>query len=454
MKEIFPGYYTLNQDEFESLWENAIFIFDTNVLLNLYRYQPITKDSLLGLIERLNDRVWIPYQVGLEYQRNRLSVIAEQQKAYSEVRKIVNDSLLKIDNEFNRLNLKRRHSNINPEELLSKLQDLKDEFFSELSVLEEGSLNVNSKDEIRENIDRLLSGKVGDPPENQTILDNIFKEGEVRFKNHFPPGFKDNDKNEDQNYCYAGLTYKSKYGDLVLWQQIIEHAKKTRIKHIIFVTDDNKSDWWWKVESSGPKIIGCRPELIDEIKRKSDVDHFYIYNTERFLAQSKEQFGISITQEIIEEVRDVAIERQRLTQRAEPPRSGWKYVAYLSYSDGDNNLIVEVKKFLKTRGVSYFHASRFRPGEDFYNIIPEAIEYSKYFFYFVGPNSGNKRWQQEEVKTALVYVNKRMIERIFPVILPGGDPDQIPVELRTLQYIDLRENFQQSGFIDLVNNLG
>ena len=153
-------------------------------------------------------------------------------------------------------------------------------------------------------------------------------------------------------------------------------------------------------------------------------------------------------------LKDVAIERQRLIKRAESPVTGWQYIAYLSYSDGDNVLIEEVKRFFKTRSISYFHESRFRPGEDFYNIIPEAIEYSKYFFYFVGSSSDHKSWQKEEVRTAIDFVNKRMIERIIPVVLPGGEPCQIPAELKTLQYIDLRENFQQSGFIDLVNYLG
>lgn len=35
MKEQFKGYYNLSNSEFEELWDNAIFIFDTNVLLNL-----------------------------------------------------------------------------------------------------------------------------------------------------------------------------------------------------------------------------------------------------------------------------------------------------------------------------------------------------------------------------------------------------------------------------------
>ena len=49
--------------ERHNLWENAIFVFDTNVLLNLYRYSAKTRNSLLDAFESFKDRIWIPYQV-------------------------------------------------------------------------------------------------------------------------------------------------------------------------------------------------------------------------------------------------------------------------------------------------------------------------------------------------------------------------------------------------------
>ncbi|MDC5679235.1 PIN-like domain-containing protein, partial [Acinetobacter baumannii] len=64
MKEQFKGFYNLEEKEFEELWNNGIFIFDTNVLLNLYRYQYDTRDALLKVMEKLTNRVWIPYHVG------------------------------------------------------------------------------------------------------------------------------------------------------------------------------------------------------------------------------------------------------------------------------------------------------------------------------------------------------------------------------------------------------
>ena len=77
MKNLFKSFYKLNKDEYKTLWQDAIFIFDTNILLNLYRYQSSTRDELLKVIEQLTSRIWIPNHVALEFQRNRLHVIAE-----------------------------------------------------------------------------------------------------------------------------------------------------------------------------------------------------------------------------------------------------------------------------------------------------------------------------------------------------------------------------------------
>ena len=48
--------------EKQDLWEKAVFVFDTNVLLNLYRYSAKTRNSLLSAFESFKDRVWNPNQ--------------------------------------------------------------------------------------------------------------------------------------------------------------------------------------------------------------------------------------------------------------------------------------------------------------------------------------------------------------------------------------------------------
>jgi hypothetical protein len=134
-------------------------------------------------------------------------------------------------------------------------------------------------------------------------------EGKRRYEEKRPPGYVDAAKAKlaDQTvYLYGGLVYKREYGDLIIWNQIINKAKGDQIKSIILLTDDEKADWWWRVESKGKKTIGPRPELIEEVSSKGEVSLFYMYNSERFMQFAKAQLGIEVKQESIDQVRDIA----------------------------------------------------------------------------------------------------------------------------------------------------
>lgn len=111
MKEQFKGFYSLSDDDYGELWRNATFILDTNVLLNLYRYREDTTKQLIDVIEKLKGRVWIPYHVALEYQRNRLKVIGSQNSKFSSVKKVVQDGAASIQNDLDRLQLKKTSLN-------------------------------------------------------------------------------------------------------------------------------------------------------------------------------------------------------------------------------------------------------------------------------------------------------------------------------------------------------
>jgi PIN domain-containing protein len=313
MKDIFKGYYKLDNEAFKVLWEKALFIFDTNVLLNLYRYQSSTRDALLQVMEKLKGRVWIPYHVGLEFQRNRIKVIAEQHKRFSEVKEIVEKSISGMKNDLAGLQLKKRHSHINPDELIKNCEKIQTDFNEGLSKLEQKSISINSEDEIRERIDALFRDNIGRPPPDQKMLDELFSEGEERYKNNIPPGYKDSSKDEKSpdEFTYSGLTYKGKYGDLIIWKQIVSYALSGKCKNIIFVTDDTKADWWQKIESNGSKTLGVRPELTDEIHREAGVERFHVYNTEGFLSYANKQLDAQVADETIEEVREISDERHR-----------------------------------------------------------------------------------------------------------------------------------------------
>ena len=84
MKNAIKEFLEPTSDEKQRLWENCVFVFDTNVLLNLYRYSAKTRTSLLAAFESFKERIWIPYQVAFEFMRKRCEVIYETVYRYEQ----------------------------------------------------------------------------------------------------------------------------------------------------------------------------------------------------------------------------------------------------------------------------------------------------------------------------------------------------------------------------------
>lgn len=305
---LFPQYNELTERNYANAWKQALFVFDTNVLLNFYRYQAGTRDELLTVLGQLANRIWIPHHVALEFQRNRLKVIAEQGKRFSEVRRTIEKSRGSMFADLEKLQLHKRHSLINPEPLLSGFEKLVDEFLNELNSLQESQQKLTEPDPLKAKIETLFEGRVGVPPLDQGEIDNLYKEAEQRYKLKIPPGYQDAEKDKDgpDEHVHGGIIYKRKYGDYLVWHQLLAHAKTSSSKAIIFITDDGKEDWWRKVESDGPKTVGPRTELIEEASLRGQVDALLMYNPEGFLKFAKEFLKAQVSEETLKEVRDVS----------------------------------------------------------------------------------------------------------------------------------------------------
>lgn len=83
-----------------------------------------------------------------------------------------------------------------------------------------------------------------------------------------------------------------------MWRQTLEMAK-AEDKHVVFVTDDRKEDWW--LEKSG-KTISPRPELIAEFNRFTG-KHVQFYTPDSFVAVASDYIGGKISEGAIDEVR-------------------------------------------------------------------------------------------------------------------------------------------------------
>lgn len=294
MQNQFPGFYRPTDKDFKDLWGSALFTFDANVLLNLYRYSSATAGNILALAEMLGDRVWLPHQAAQEYQRNRLGVIASQFEAYDEIAESIDTELQRL---FQQLNRYRRHPNLYIDSVVRPLGKALDEAKEELVQKKashpfplEGDLL--KFDPIRERLDKLFQGKIGEPY-SETELINLYKTAATRFDKKIPPGYADSKKPTPEAY-----------GDFVLWSQIIDKAKETKSR-LILITDDSKEDWWWQ---EGYKTIGPRPELINEMQSEAGVQ-FYMYRSGQFMAYGHEEYQLELDDRAIDEVESVAAEQ-------------------------------------------------------------------------------------------------------------------------------------------------
>jgi hypothetical protein len=313
MKGLFPQYEYSDLRDYAEIWKTAVFVFDTNVLLNLYRYQKRTQEELLEALDKLSNRIWIPHQVALEFQRNRLKVIAAQGRRFSEIRKVIEKAKSDLTNGVNSLQLTKRHTLIDPDPLIIGFDKLTSDFLQELDKLQQSQQALSAPDPIKNRVEEIFEGKVGPAFTCQDDIDKQNKVAEMRYKFKIPPGYmdKDKDKNEPDEFSHNGLIYKKKYGDYILWGQLLAYSAEQTPQKLIFITDDAKEDWWNQIELDGQKTIGPRAELIEEASRLGKLDTFLMYKPEGFLKFAKEFLAAEVSDDTLQEVRDVSLEHKK-----------------------------------------------------------------------------------------------------------------------------------------------
>lgn len=279
MKKIFSGYYNYTEEEFRQLWEKGLIVFDTNVLLDLYRLPPDTVEYLFKIMEKIKNQLWLPYHVAFEFHNNFYNIIAKQAFEYKE-------AIVDIDN------LKKKFDSQNhpflPKTLNKKADDLFKQLKSALRKKEKGINELLRNNEYKDRIAAFFQDKIGECF-SQEMLKNIYSEGSERYNKRIPPGYKDKPEKKGNDV----------YGDLVIWKELLNKAKQSD-KDIIFITRDSKEDWFLVINGA---TLGPRPELITEFKKESG-KNFYIYNTIRFIEYCQKYFEIGKNEKALAEFKE------------------------------------------------------------------------------------------------------------------------------------------------------
>lgn len=374
MKASFSGYYPPSTEQYGRLWNEAIIVLDTNVLLNLYRLPTVARDELLGVLELLKERLWIPHQVALEFQRRRLTVIASERKSTEEALTAASELVDDIKAKVEGLQIDKRGLGIESQPLLEELEKANGQLLEAIKATHSAQLDISASDPIRQRLDGLLEGRVGTGPKSQVELDSLVSGGEDRFKERIPPGFADADKDKnpnEANFIFDHIKYQRKFGDLILWRQLIQHVKESKIKAVLLITADRKEDWWWREQG---KTVGPHPELIREIHRDGGVDLFWMYSSVQFVEHANKYSTASVSTESVAEIKQVALfdpdslvnVRRFLGQPRNFPATDSRDIALRFLSDRpDMRLVVQcVEAWLSRRGE--FVESNHRSFPDFF----------------------------------------------------------------------------------------
>lgn len=299
MRDMFPGQFRPTPEKLNELWADCLFVVDANVLLNLYRYSTDTRRELERALESVKNRLFLPHQAAKEFLSNRLVVTAGQAQEYSKAIDSINNLAAVISN-------KKKHPFL-PDVELPKFVAHARTVVEHLEAQQSALLSRMTNDEILEFVESVFNGRTGKPLD-ETTMSSLIADGETRYKNEIPPGYKDGKKDA------SGDPYR-KFGDLIVWKQLIEQAKNAQ-KPVFFVTDDKKEDWW--LEHFG-RTIGPRTELRDEFI--ADVkNEFWMYTVDKFIEEAARVSNTQVSENVIAEIIEVRqeVKAERVAESAGP----------------------------------------------------------------------------------------------------------------------------------------
>ncbi len=302
----FEEYQVASVAEKQAALKDALVAVDTNVLLDLYRYNRSTSDELLTVIETLQDMLFVPHQVVQEFWRNRLSVINGLGSATSEAHGSLSKNKTSTQNAIR--NWAKRTAL--DETALVRLLDVTEAFFDDLKVRLAGEPSAASpdlvagRDWLLVRLDALLSGRVG-PALPIDEWRSAVAEGHRRVESKEPPGYCDQQKLE-----HPALP-EGASGDYLVWRQLLIEGAQQK-KDLVFILADTKEDWWW-IEKG--KHLGPRRELVAEYLHGTGCRVYFF--TPADLLQHSSALGLGTSEESVADIERV----QREDEAYEPPRA-------------------------------------------------------------------------------------------------------------------------------------
>jgi len=321
--------------------DNECHLFiDTNIISQLYKLNDDARTDFFDWVSTVSNRFHIPNWTVHEYQKrycnNKTSeyldeldnkdLVKKLKKLSNFVKGYISDSLLVGSTDY---------------------QGQKDKLFADLDEIADKFEKINGAINKRQNEHRL---KVhSDILQNlqpytidtdiYSIMEDIDWSCDLRYSHLVPPGFEDIKKPDN------------KYGDLIIWKEILNYCKNNNVTKAVWITRDGKPDMVYtpqKQLSGGHQVSDAvslaHESLVYEFSLNTQSQEFYLIN---FLTLVKSissyyqnlaiSFQIVTTPETPDELEETSLEdqasEQELVQQPEGNNAAHENTPAIVYSN-------------------------------------------------------------------------------------------------------------------------
>jgi hypothetical protein len=312
LTDLYPDAKALFEHEqvsLEAASNECIVVLDANVLLLPFEFT----SASVGEVERVYadlcaaGRMVVPGQAAREFYKNRsnkITAIADAiDAAITKAKKQIFDkSIPLLENDADYLAARELGK-----DLINKGRDVAEKL---------EKVNERLKDEIGADrvsliYRKILGGCVSDFVVEPADREAVSKEVARRARLKIAPGYKDQQKED------GGI------GDYLVWQTILQEGERRKV-HCIFVTEEEKPDWWVKRHGT----FQPRPELIEEYRRASDGKSLHLLPLSGMLSVFK------ANENVVQQVQELEEQKRRVSEvRHERISSGTNTMSAKEYDE-------------------------------------------------------------------------------------------------------------------------
>lgn len=312
MRNTFKEYHIFTPKEIEALWHKAIVVFDTSVLLDFYCFGEETLNDYYRVLREIKKRkqLWLPYQVGYEFFERRLGVISRQLNQYDNLVKLLDGTKDKI---VQLATASPNHSQLDFSEIAQQYEKAVSPIKLHIEKLKKAHPDHPRSDRVLAEFESIFDDSIIGQPYDSTQLEKVFEEGERRYAKRIPPGYRDESKKDNEEEPVRNR----KFGDLVIWKQMLEKAKEINLP-LILITNDAKEDWVLRAKDDIK--LGPQPSLKKEVLEEANVD-FMLYSSAEFLDKAHQYYNLPVKAQSVDEVKkysDLEMNRRNMLVHGKP----------------------------------------------------------------------------------------------------------------------------------------